>query len=68
MILPAHELGEGKVIFTRIDDVKVVIDNVRVDSVSPIAEIGNVVAAELFNSDRIIHIPFVASWEFDYRF
>jgi hypothetical protein len=65
--LDAHAEGEGKVIFTRTDGAKVVIDNVEVDSVSPLAEIGNVIGLNLFREDRIIHVPFVVSWEFDYR-
>lgn len=65
--LPAHAEGEGKVIFTHTDGTKVVIDNVEVDSVSPLAEIGDVIGLSLFSEDRVIHVPFVASWEFDYR-
>lgn len=63
----AHAEGEGKVIFTRLDGGKIVIDNVRVDSVGPGGEARGVVAAESFDGRRIFHVPFVSHWEFDFR-
>lgn len=61
-----HRIGEGNVTFTRLDGFTVTIENVRVDSVSPVGAPGGVVAVEFFDSDRVVHVPFVQSWEFDY--
>lgn len=66
--LHSHVEGEGDVIFTRLDGKTVRIDNVRVDSISPIAENNGVIGVEFFDSDRVVHVPFVSHWEIEYRF
>ena len=64
---PAHREGYGEVTFTRTDGKRVVLDNIRVDSVSPLAANTGVVCAE-DEDENIIHIPFVSHWTVDYRF
>jgi hypothetical protein len=63
-----HQHGEGEVVFTLKDDTTVSFDYVRVDSVSPGAEAFGVVGVEFYGSDRVVHIPFVKFWEFNYRY
>lgn len=63
----AHAEGEGDVTFTRTDGRTVTIENVRVDSVGPAGSNPGVVSAEFFDSDDIIHVPFVESWTFSYN-
>lgn len=64
----AHQEGEGDVTFTRTDGKMFTIDNVRVDSIGPSADAPGVIAVEFFDSDRVVHVPFVLSWEVSYRF
>ena len=59
-------MGEGDVLFTRTDGRTVLIENVRVDSIGPSAENPGVIGVELFNSDQIIHVPFVQFWVINY--
>lgn len=61
-----HPEGYGKVSFHRTDGQVVVIDNVKVDSVSAMAEPGGNIGADLLD-DNIAHVPFVAYWTVDYR-
>lgn len=58
--------GEGKVTFTRTDGRTVTIDNVRVDSIGPGAMTHGVVGVERFDTDEIVHVPFVETWEVTY--
>ena len=62
-----HREGEGDVTFTRTDGRTLTIHNVRVDSVGPAASAPGVVSVEFFNSDKVRHVPFVESWEFNYN-
>ena len=62
-----HDIGEGDVMFTRTDGRTVKIDNVRVESISPMGTNAGVVAVEFFGTDRVVHVPFVESWEISYR-
>lgn len=56
------------VTFTRTDGKKVVLENVNVDSIGPSAANPGVVAVEFEDDlDRIVHLPFIESWEIDYR-
>lgn len=63
----AHDVGEGDVTFLRTDGREVTIRDVRVESVGPSAEAPGVIGVEFFDSDKIVHVPFVESWTFDYR-
>lgn len=63
-----HREGEGDVVFTRTDGTTVKFENVEVDSVTPMAEVGDVIGFNYFESDRIIHVPFVSFWEFTYKY
>lgn len=65
--LTGHAEGEGDVTFLRTDGRKVVIRDVRVDSVGPSASAPGVVSVEFFGSDDVVHVPFVESWTFNYR-
>lgn len=62
-----HREGEGDVTFLTTDRREVTIRDVRVDSVGPSATARGVVSVEFFDSDRVVHVPFVESWEFTYR-
>lgn len=64
----AHDEGEGDVTFTRTDGRTVTFKNVEVDSVSPAAVTAGTVAFNYFGTDKIVHVPFVESWEFTYNF
>lgn len=64
----AHREGEATVTFCRTDGRKLVLDHVRVDSVGPNGVPGGVIGVEFFDSDEVIHVPFVESWTFSYRF
>ena len=59
--------GEGDVTFKRLDGKTVTFYNVRVDSVGPSAENPGVVGVEFYGNDELVHVPFVESWTFDYR-
>lgn len=63
----AHAEGEGDVTFTRLDGKTVTFNGVLVDSIGPTAANPGVIAVEFFDSDRVVHVPFVLSWEVDYR-
>lgn len=58
--------GEGTVVFTLTDGRRLEIERVRVDSVSPAAEAPGVIGVEFFDSSRVVHVPFVSYWEFNY--
>jgi len=58
--------GQGDVTFVRLDGHKVTLKDVRVDSIGPGAENNGVIGVEFFDSDRVVHVPFVASWEVSY--
>lgn len=58
--------GVGTVVFTRTDGKTVSYSGVRVDSVGPSAENSGVVGVEFDGPDRLVHVPFVESWEFEY--
>lgn len=62
-----HQEGEGDVTFTTTDRREVTIRDVRVESVGPSGSARGVVSVEFFDSDRVVHVPFVESWEFTYR-
>lgn len=54
--------------FRRLDGRTVTLENVNVDSIGPSAANPGVVAVEFEDDpDRIIHLPFIESWEIDYR-
>lgn len=56
------------VTFTRTDGKKVVLENVNVDSIGLAAANPGVVAVEFTdNLDRVVHLPFIESWEIEYR-
>lgn len=52
--------------FTRTDGRKVTLTGVRVESIGPSAENPGVIGVEFDGSDRLVHIPFVESWEIEY--
>lgn len=64
---PAHREGEGDVIFTRTDGQVVRIERVRVDSIGPNASNPGVVSVEFPDSSKVIHLPFIQSWEVEYQ-
>lgn len=55
------------VTFTRTDGRKVTIEDVRVDSIGPGAENTGVIGVEFYGNDRVVHLPFIESWEVNYR-
>ena len=58
----------SSVTFTRTDGRTVTLDGVRVDSIGPSAENPGVVGVEFSDDpDRIVHLPFIESWEVSYR-
>lgn len=57
----------ANVVFTLDDGNTLTIENVRVDSVGPSAENKGVIGVEFHGSDRLVHVPFVRSWEFTYN-
>lgn len=59
-------LGTGTVVFTRTDGREVRIENARVDSIGPSAENPGVIGVEFFDSDSVVHVPFVESWIIEY--
>lgn len=65
-LLTGYREGEGDVTFTLTDGSTYTIDCVRVESVSPVATAPGVIGVEFFDSDRVVHVPFVRSWEFNY--
>lgn len=62
-----HREGEGDAIFTRTDGQTIKIENVRVDSVGPNASNPGVVSVEFLDTDKVVHLPFIQSWEITYR-
>jgi len=63
----AHRDGEGDVTFTLNDGSTFTIPDVRVESVGPAAESPGVIGVEFYDTDVVIHVPFVRYWTFDYR-
>lgn len=61
-----NEIGVGSVVFSLTDGRTHRIDGVRVDSVGPSADSPGVIGVEFPHSSRVVHVPFVLSWEFDY--
>lgn len=56
------------VTFTRTDGKTLSFDHVNVDSIGPSAENPGVVGVEFENdSMRVVHVPFVQSWEITYN-
>lgn len=54
--------------FRRIDGRIVTLESVNVDSIGPSAANPGVVAVEYTDDlDRITHLPFIESWEVEYR-
>lgn len=54
--------------FRRIDGRIVTLEAVNVDSIGPSAANPGVVAVEYTDdADRITHLPFIESWEIEYR-
>lgn len=54
--------------FRRIDGRIVTLEAVRVDSIGPSAENPGVIGVEYDDdADRITHLPFIESWEIEYR-
>ena len=53
--------------FTRTDKVEVVVRDVDVDSIGPAGDNPYVIAVEFVESDRILHLPFIESWEISYE-
>lgn len=62
-----HDEGFGEVTFYRTDGTTIVLDYIKVDSISPVAANNGVVCAE-DSEGTIIHIPFVSYWTVEYRF
>ena len=53
--------------FTRLDGRIVSLTHVNVDSIGPSAEAPGVVGVEFENDNmRIVHLPFIESWEIEY--
>lgn len=65
-LLYGRREGEGDVTFTLTSGETYTIKDVRVESVSPMATAPGVIGVEFFDSDRVVHVPFVRSWEFNY--
>ena len=63
-----HSEGEGNAVFVLNDGSKIMVHNVNVDSISPVAVNSNVIAVEFFKHDAVVHIPFVRYWTIEYRF
>jgi hypothetical protein len=63
---PRYSEGEGKVTFTRTDGLTVEFDNVDYDSISAVATNNGVIAFNYFETDNIVHVPFVQSWVVTY--
>lgn len=54
--------------FRRTDGHIVTLENVNVDSIGPSAANPGVVAVEFEDdADRIVHLPFIESWEIEYK-
>lgn len=54
--------------FRRIDGRIVTLEAVRVDSIGPSAENPGVIGVEYTDdADRITHLPFIESWEIEYK-
>lgn len=54
--------------FRRLDGRIVTLEAVRVDSIGPSAESPGVIGVEYTDDpDRITHLPFIESWEIEYR-
>lgn len=54
--------------FRRTDGRVVTLENVNVDSIGPAAANPGVIAVEYTDDlDRITHLPFIESWEIEYR-
>ena len=61
-------LNNAVATFTRTDGRTVVLHNVNPDSIGPSAANPGVVAVEFEDVlDRVVHLPFIESWEIDYR-
>jgi hypothetical protein len=52
--------------FKRTDGKTVSFTGVRVDSIGPSAENPGVVGVEFVDTDRLVHLPFIESWEIEY--
>lgn len=65
-LLTGYREGEADVEFSLLDGSTFVIERVRADSVGPSGNAPGVIGVEFFDSDRVVHVPFVRSWEFDY--
>jgi len=54
-------------IFTRLDGKRFTLTDVNVDSIGPSAENSGVVGVEFMDDTmRIVHLPFIQSWEIEY--
>lgn len=59
--------SSASVVFIRTDGRTLRFDGVRVDSIGPSAENPGVIGVEFENDgDRLVHVPFVQSWEIEY--
>lgn len=54
-------------IFTRTDGAQFALSDVRVDSIGPSAEAPMVVGVEFeSDADKIVHLPFIHSWQIEW--
>ena len=54
-------------IFTRTDGMQFALSDVREDSIGPSAEARGVVGVEFANdADKIVHLPFIHSWQIEW--
>lgn len=54
-------------IFTRMDGAQFALSDVRPDSIGPGAEAHGVVGVEFENdADKIVHLPFIHSWQIEW--
>lgn len=54
-------------IFTRTDGAQFALSDVRVESISPSGANRGCIAVEFENdSDKVIHLPFIHSWQIEY--
>lgn len=63
-----HTEGAGDAIFTLKGGSILRVNDVRVDSISPVGANAGVITLEFFSSDSLLHIPNVVCWSIDYRF
>lgn len=74
-IMASNWMGEqpegcANLILTRTDGRVIRVDNVVIDSVSPVNEDGvnrDVVGVELFDKDETLYFPFIERWTFEYN-